>query len=207
MSLSIWLIFCGVALLTTFTPGPATLLAISTTVAMGPRRALFCSLGNAFGLILLSGIAAAGMGIILATSAAAFTVLKFAGAGYLVYLGVRQWRSRNGMFSTAQPMVTAGAGWKLFAQGSAVALTNPQGILFFSALFPQFLSSEASFAEQFIVLTVTFSFCSILSQLFYVLLAHRVRNQLACPRRIRLFNRVSGGLFVLLGCILLRRTA
>jgi threonine/homoserine/homoserine lactone efflux protein len=104
-------------------------------------------------------------------------------------------------------MLTASAGWKLFAQGIAVALTNPQGILFFSALFPQFLSSEVSFTEQFIVLTITFSFCSILSQLFYVLLAHRVGNQLDCPRRLRLFNRVSGGLFILLGCSLLRRTA
>jgi threonine/homoserine/homoserine lactone efflux protein len=89
MSLSNWLIFCGVALLTTFTPRPATLLAVSATIATGPRRALLCSLGNAFGLILVSGIATAGVGILLATSATAFTLLKFVGAGYLVYLGVK----------------------------------------------------------------------------------------------------------------------
>ena len=71
MHLSNWLVFCGVALLTTFTPGPAVLLAISNTVAKGPRRALICSLGNAFGLFLVSAIATAGMGVILAASATA----------------------------------------------------------------------------------------------------------------------------------------
>jgi threonine/homoserine/homoserine lactone efflux protein len=204
MNTSNWLVFCSVALLTTFTPGPAVLLAISNSVARGPRRALIGSLGNALGLFIVSGTALAGLGIVLATSASAFTLLKLAGAGYLIYLGVRQWRNQASAFAAASTSPAHSTGWRLFAQGVSVALTNPKGILFFSALFPQFLTQEAPLLEQFVVLTTTFSVCALLSHTFYALLAHKLRRQFASPRRARLFNRISGGLFVLLGLSLLR---
>jgi homoserine/homoserine lactone efflux protein len=204
MLLSNWLVFCSVALLATFSPGPAVLLAISNSVAKGPRRALICSLGNALGLFLVSGIAMAGMGVLLATSASAFTVLKLAGAGYLVYLGVRQWRQQGSSFSTANVAPTPSAAWRLFGQGISVALTNPKGILFFSALFPQFLTQDAPLIDQFVVLTTTFAICAMISHTFYALLAHKLRGQFSSPRRARLFNRVSGGIFVLLGLSLLQ---
>jgi len=204
MNLSNWLVFCSVALLTTFSPGPAVLLAISNSVSKGPRRALICSLGNMLGLFIVSGIAMAGMGVVLATSASAFMLLKFAGAGYLIYLGVKQWRTKTSAFSVAEAPATSNAGWKLFVQGVSVALTNPKGILFFSALFPQFLTQEASLVEQFLVLTTTFSVCALISHGFYVLLAHKLRYQFSSPRRAKLFNRLSGAIFVLLGLSLLR---
>jgi len=204
MNLSNWLVFCSVALLTTFLPGPAVLLAISNSVSKGPRRALICSLGNVLGLFVVSGIAMAGMGVVLATSASAFMLLKFAGAGYLIYLGIKQWRNKSNAFSAVDAPVTSNAGWKLFGQGVSVALTNPKGILFFSALFPQFLTQDASLVEQFLVLTTTFSLCALISHAFYVLLAHNLRDRFSSPRRAQLFNRLSGGVFVLLGLSLLR---
>jgi homoserine/homoserine lactone efflux protein len=204
MTLSNWLIFCGVALLTTFSPGPAVLLAISNSVAKGPRRALICSLGNALGLFIVSGVSMAGMGVVLATSASAFTLLKIAGAGYLIYLGLKQWRNQASAFCAVPSAPTPNAAWRLFGQGISVALTNPKGILFFSALLPQFLTPEASLLQQFLVLTTSFSVCALISHTFYALLAHKLRNQFASPWRLRLFNRLSGGLFVLLGLGLLR---
>jgi homoserine/homoserine lactone efflux protein len=204
MHISNWLIFCSVALLATFSPGPAVLLAISNSVAKGPRRALICSLGNALGLFVVSGVTMAGMGVVLATSASAFTILKIAGAGYLIYLGIKQWRNQTNAFSTENASPAPNAGWRLFGQGVSVALTNPKAILFFSALFPQFLTQDAPLFEQFVVLTITFSVCALISHTFYALLAHNLRSQFESPRRARLFNRVSGGLFVLLGLSLLR---
>jgi homoserine/homoserine lactone efflux protein len=204
MTLSNWLIFSGVALLTTFSPGPAVLLAISNSVAKGPRRALICSLGNALGLFIVSGVSMAGMGVVLATSASAFMLLKIAGAGYLIYLGVKQWRNQSSAFCAVPSAPTPNAAWRLFGQGISVALTNPKGILFFSALLPQFLTPEASLLEQFLVLTTSFSVCALISHTFYALLAHKLRNQFDSPWRVRLFNRLSGGLFVLLGLGLLR---
>ncbi|HAT32483.1 MAG TPA: lysine transporter LysE [Janthinobacterium sp.] len=207
MHLSNWLIFCSVALLVTFTPGPGVLLAISNAIAVGPRRAMISSLGNALGIFIVSGVAMAGMGVVLATSAAAFLALKLAGAVYLIYLGVKQWRSKGSILvvpdaprASAKPRLAR----RLFTQGLTVALTNPKAILFFSALFPQFLTQDAPILEQFAVLTTTFALCAMLAHAFYALLARVLKSRFASPRRARLFNRTSGGLFVVLGLGLLR---
>ncbi|NBV18089.1 LysE family transporter [Janthinobacterium sp.] len=210
MHLSNWLLFCSVALLVTFSPGPAVLLAISNAIAVGPRRAMISSMGNGFGLFIISGVAMAGMGVVLATSATAFMLLKLAGALYLVYLGIKQWRSKASIVAAA-PVVQGAANpnsfWKLFRQGLTVALTNPKAILFFSALFPQFITPGEPVAIQFTVLTTSFVACAMLAHLFYANLARLLKTQLATPGRARLFNRICGGAFVLLGLSLLRLRA
>ena len=207
MHFSNWLLFCGVALLVTFSPGPAVLLAISNAIAVGPRRAMISSLGNGVGLFVISGVAMAGMGVVLATSATAFMLLKLAGALYLVYLGIKQWRSKTSIVADA-PVALGAANpnsfWKLFRQGLTVALTNPKAILFFSALFPQFITPGEPVAVQFTVLTTSFVACAMLAHLFYANLARLLKSQLATPGRAKLFNRISGGAFVLLGLSLLR---
>ena len=210
MHLSNWLLFCSVALLVTFSPGPAVLLAISNAIAVGPRRAMISSMGNGCGLFIISGVAMAGMGVVLATSATAFMLLKLAGALYLVYLGIKQWRSKASIVAAA-PVVQGAANpnsfWKLFRQGLTVALTNPKAILFFSALFPQFITPGEPVAIQFTVLTTSFVACAMLAHLFYANLARLLKTQLATPGRARLFNRICGGAFVLLGLSLLRLRA
>lgn len=203
MTVTNWLLFCGFALIATFTPGPAVLLAISNSVSSGPRSALVCSLGNALGLFIVSGVAMAGMGAVLATSVIAFTVLKVLGALYLIYLGIKQWRCRASVFSSAN-QVTKQAPGRMFGRGIVLALTNPKAILFFSALLPQFLTPDLPLLEQFLVLTTSFSICAVLSHVFYALMAHTMRRQLDVPTRVRMFNRVSGGVFCLLGLGLLR---
>ncbi|MDR7305418.1 LysE family translocator [Rhodoferax saidenbachensis] len=211
MHLSNWLVFCGVAFLVCFSPGPGVLLAISNAMAHGKRDWVASSLGNATGLFIISGVAMAGMGAILAVSALAFTILKVAGALYLIYLGIRQWRSQAVSFAAAESAAGsvnkatgAPASRKLYGQGMGVALTNPKAILFFSALFPQFITADAPVFEQVAVLTCTFVAMSLLSHLFYVLVARMFKGQLTNPLKQRLFNRVSGGLFVVLGLSLLR---
>jgi len=205
MAFSDWLAFLLVSLFVTFTPGPAVLLAVSNSLGVGPARAMISSLGNAVGLLLVSTAATAGLGVVLQTSATAFLVLKLLGAGYLVYLGIRQWRSGGAMFaepSGAQARASTPA-WRLFGNGLTVALTNPKAILFFTALFPQFMHAGAGAAQQFTVLTVTFAGCAVFAHAVYVLLARSVKGRLAEPRRARLLNRVFGGSFVLLGVSLL----
>jgi homoserine/homoserine lactone efflux protein len=207
MLLSNWLLFCGVALVVTFTPGPGVLLAIANSLAVGPRRAMISSLGNAAGLIVISCVAMAGMGVVLATSALAFTALKVAGATYLIYLGIKQWRSKASALSDlgdSPAAMGARTPWRLFGQGLTVALTNPKAILFFSALFPQFLTLNAPVLGQFAGLTTTFVTCAILSHTFYVLLARVLKSQFSSQRRMRWFDYASGGVFVLLGLSMLR---
>lgn len=205
MPFSTWLLFCGVALLATFSPGPGVLLAISNSVAVGPRQTVFSSLGNAAGLFLVSGAATMGMGALLALSASAFLVVKLVGAGYLVYLGIRQWRAAplrlDARVATAAQPHTPG---RLFLQGLGVAVTNPKAILFFTALFPQFLTPGASLPVQTVLLTATFTALALVSHACYVGLFRTLRRFLTEARHLRLFNRMSGGLFVLLGLSLLK---
>ena len=204
MPFSTWLLFCGVALLATFSPGPGVLLAISNSVAVGARHTVFSSLGNAAGLFVVSGLATAGMGALLAVSASAFLVVKLIGAGYLVYLGIKQWRSAPLRLEASAPANQPSAPGRLFLQGMGVAVTNPKAILFFTALFPQFLTPGPSLVTQTLLLTATFTALALVSHACYVGLFRTLRRFLTEARHMRLFNRISGGLFVLLGLSLLK---
>ncbi len=206
MSLSVWLVFLGASLLTTFSPGPAVLLAVSNSVAFGARNALVSSLGNALGIFLVSSAAMAGLGAVLRTSSTLFLAFKMIGATYLIYLGVRQWISKNNIFDqlTASSLPGDQGAARFFQQGLLVAGTNPKSILFFTALFPQFINPEASVSEQFFVLTLTFASCAIVSHCFYVTLARHIKGWFSSDARVRLFNQVSGGAFVLMGLSVFR---
>jgi homoserine/homoserine lactone efflux protein len=203
-----WLGFVSVALFVTFTPGPAVLMAISNSLSVGPRRAMVGSLGNAIGLLAVSAATTAGLGVLLSTSAQAFLVVKLLGACYLIWLGIKQWRQGERMASIADGEAaaaeTAGLSRRaLFLRGILVALTNPKAILFFTALFPQFMNHPETAMRDFVVLTVTFSLCAVLAHGFYVVLARALRRGLASPRRVKVMNRSFGACFVALGVSLL----
>jgi homoserine/homoserine lactone efflux protein len=206
MSLSLWLLFCASALVTAFSPGPAVLLAVTNAAALGMRKALLSSAGNAAGVFVVSAIAMLGLGALLKTSAWLFAALKIVGAAYLIYLGIRQWRSRLNIFD--QAVDTAGVreqtSVQLFLQGQLVATTNPKSILFFTALLPQFMTPHAPLLRQFFALTLTFATCTVVSHLCYVALARGMSGWFAHEARARWFNRIAGALFGALGIGVLR---
>ncbi|MCV2371293.1 LysE family translocator [Paucibacter oligotrophus] len=206
MSFSTWLLFLGVSLLTTLSPGPGVLLAVSNSVSQGLMRTMLSSLGNALGIVLVSSAAMAGLGAAMAASALLFAGMKLAGAGYLIYLGIKQWRSLGNVFATAprsSGLVQRSAP-SLLMQGLLVALTNPKSILFFTALFPQFIHTELPVLPQFMLLTATFVACALLSHALYASLARHVGGFFSTRRRVVWFNRGSGGAFVFLGLSLVR---
>jgi homoserine/homoserine lactone efflux protein len=205
MQLSHWLAYAGVALVSILSPGPAILLAVSNSVAYGWRRTAWSSLGNVFGVMLLAAVIIAGLGALLQTSELLFTVLKVLGAGYLIYLGVRQLRSKNNVFASADEdsAKTARSGRWLFLDGLTLAISNPKAILFFTALFPQFLDHKAALGPQFALLTGTFmvfSFCSLMS---YAAAARTTRHWFRSQRNVTIFNRSCGSMFIALGSGLL----
>ena len=204
MTPSAWLLYAFVAGAAILSPGPAILLAINNAVAGGQRLALMSSLGNVVGVGLLSGVAMVGLGALLQASAPLFTALKVAGALYLVYLGVRQWRRPvpEPADGTAEG-VTAPGRRDAFVQGLLVALSNPKAILFFTALFPQFLDHGRPLVGQFALMTATFMAISFASLAGYAALAGRARWWLRSARGKRLFRRACGSLFVVLGLGLL----
>ncbi|HYD78951.1 MAG TPA: LysE family translocator [Paucimonas sp.] len=205
MEFSTWLLYATVAIVNIASPGPAILLAISNSVAYGLRRVVFSSLGNICGGALISSLTMAGLGAVLKTSSLLFGILKLVGAAYLIYLGIRQWRSRTSLFARHDAAAPAARNNRqLFMQGFLLALTNPKAILFFTALFPQFLSTKHDLLPQYAIMTGTFmvlSFCSLMS---YALLARSAGAWLSGERNTGLFNRFAGGTFMLLGLGMLR---
>ena len=206
MESSRWAVYAVVAAIAILSPGPAVLLAISNSVRFGLRRVVYSSFGNVIGVMCVSALAMLGLGAVLKSSAFLFGVLKLIGAGYLIFLGIKQWGSSGNIFTrTADAVIEEQrSNWQLFVQGITLALTNPKAILFFTALFPQFLDSERALLPQFAILTGTFMAISFCSLMMYGLLARATRRWFAVPRHARWFNRISGGLFVLLGFGLLR---
>lgn len=203
MSLHDWLGFVAVALLVTLTPGPGVIMALSNSVAYGPRRAILGSIGNALGLLVISTATSAGLGVLLQASASAFLLLKVLGASYLIYLGFRQWQSRTSAFDGLdQPARRALSNRRLLLNGVLVALTNPKAILFFAAFLPQFIRPDSDSHAQLGLLVLTFAACSLLSHGCYVTLARVLRRQLVAPHRARLLNRLFGASFVALGASL-----
>ncbi len=206
MEFSTWLLFCAVASLTIMSPGPAVLLAISNSMTLGLRRVAFSSLGNVSGCLIVASLTMTGLGALLKTSAMLFGVLKLAGAAYLIYLGIKQWRSRSNLFAAlaAPAPHDVRSNRALYLQGFFLALTNPNAILFFTALFPQFLSAQHDLLPQFAILIASFMLLSFLSLMAYGLLAHSARRWFASPRRADCFNRGAGAMYMLLGLGLLR---
>ena len=187
-------------------PGPATMLAIRNGAAGGVRAVLPSTLGNVTGLFLLSAAAMLGLGVVLQSSALLFTLVKVAGAAYLLYIGLRHLLGRSNIApppeqATQQAPRRAS---RLYLEAALVATMNPKPILFFTALFPQFLNASESLLPQFLILTGIFMGMSLVSLLAYGALAHRARRLLRQPRIVTWLNRLVGSIFVSFGVALLR---
>ncbi|QXH54633.1 LysE family translocator [Pseudomonas maumuensis] len=203
MSLHDWFGFVVVSMVVTLSPGPGVIMALSNSLSHGPRRAMLGSLGNALGLLVVSTATSAGLGVLLQTSASAFLLLKVVGASYLIYLGVKQWKSRSSAFDQLeQPVKALVSNRRLMLNGVTVALTNPKAILFFAAFLPQFMGTGSGAHGQLGLLVGTFALCSVLSHAFYVTLAQVLKCKLAAPSRARLMNRLFGVSFMTLGASL-----
>lgn len=211
MTLSTWLLFLSVSLAAAFSPGPGVLMAISTATTMGARRAFYSSMGNALGVFIVATTAVAGLGLLLKTSVLAFGALKLAGAAYLIYLGFKAWRSASQVteatHAVTAPMAvpqTEATRLSTFRSGLLVAVSNPKAILFFTAVFPQFMPPDHVDPVRFMLLTATFTSCTLVSHFFYVACAawlkRGVRQSVA---RTRLAKRTTGVIFVGMGGALL----
>lgn len=202
MELSRWLLFIAVAVAAVASPGPAILLAISNSVRFGLSKVFLSSLGNISGLFLLSVAAIFGLGAILKTSTNLFLIVKLIGAAYLIYLGIKQWRSKANFFDEAtlqSKFVKNKSSKRHYLEGFFIAMTNPKAILFFTALFPQFLNTQESLSIQFFIMTLTLMAMSFLALMTYGLLASKAKRWFAEGERTKWFNRVLGSVFISIG--------
>ena len=202
MSIELWLLYLVAAVGLSLTPGPNGLLALTHGARFGFRRTAFTVVGGGLGFFVLIAVSLAGMGALLVASETAFTVAKWIGAAYLVYLGIQLWRAPAPVLAP-QADEAGGpreSGFRLFSEGFLVAVSNPKGIIFFAAFMPQFMTPGASYLTQLMVLGGTFVVVEILYELMLAGLAHRISPWLL--RHGRAFNRITGGTFVGIGAAL-----
>lgn len=173
MELSVWFLYVTIATLNIVSPGPAILLAVANSLSYGIRFVTFSSLGNIMGLLVLASSATVGLATLFKTYPLAFTVLKFIGAGYLIFLGIRQLRSKQNIFNTLtiDKISKHTSPRRLFMQGFFLAVTNPKPILFFAALYPQFIDGERPLLPQFVIMTITFMTISFIALMAYAYLS------------------------------------
>jgi homoserine/homoserine lactone efflux protein len=195
MSLTVWFTFVAACFVFSLSPGAGAVSTMSTSLAHGPRRALANILGLQAALALHIFIVAAGLGMLLSSSVWAFTALKFAGALYLVWLGVQKWREASTLAVPGAGRAAAGV-WELVRTGFLVNLSNPKSIVFLAAFLPQFVQHDAAQAPQYLILGLTVLAMDWLVMIGYAMLAASVRGVLSTPVAMRRGNRLFGSLFV-----------
>lgn len=192
MSLQVYLAYVAACVALAILPGPIVTLVIANGLRYGTRAALTNIAGAQLGLVIIIGVIAVGLTTLMATMGYWFEWVRFAGAAYLVWLGIKVFRSSGEMSSTEAPPPPRGG---FFLQGFLVLLSNPKVLVFFGAFIPQFVDMQQDHLPQVIVLGATFTVIAALTDGTYALLAGRA-GKLLSARRVRLVSRISGGFMI-----------
>lgn len=216
MSFKLYLSFLAASVVLIYAPGPVNLLTMNQALRAGWRRALPCVWGGTLAVLLQLALTALCLNSLVHLNEHALTVLRWAGAAYLVWLGAKQWLSRA---PAGAPAAAAEAGTAtgttiarqdtdtdraLFWRGVATSGLNPKTLLFFPSFFPQFISPTADWSLnlQFLLLATTFAVLFAGGVASMALFSHRLSRALQRPARMRAMNLVTGGLLVGMGAIM-----
>jgi len=202
MSIEVWFSFVAAALVLCFTPGPTVLVVIGQSLQHGKRSVLPLLAGALLGDVVAMTLSLMGVGVMLQASAAAFTVFKFLCAAYLVFMGVKSWRSKPK--AAVHGDDKARPGGAIFRQTFLVTALNPKGIIFFLAFFPLFINPALPALPQMFMLGGTFLLVSALGVTFYAFSAGCLGASLFSDGKRsekirRMVNRVSGGMLISAG--------
>lgn len=194
MTLETWAAFAAATAILLVIPGPTILLVISYALGQGWRTAFPVAVGVALGDFTAMTLAMLGVGALLATSATVFTALKWVGAAYLIWLGIKLFRAGGSL--NAEPRTDATSALKMLGHAWLVTALNPKGITFFVTFLPQFLDAKADFWTQMLIFEATFITLAFANALGYALIASRARSLVSDERAIGLFNKAGGTLLI-----------
>ncbi|MEX6500874.1 LysE family transporter [Pseudomonas zhanjiangensis] len=195
MALQTWLAFFVACWVISLSPGAGAIASMSAGLQYGFWRGYWNALGLQLGLALQILIVAAGVGALLATSALAFSLIKWFGVAYLAYLGYRQWQALPAEMA-AETIRPLGRPLVLVSRGFLVNISNPKAIVFMLAVLPQFLDPKAPLLGQYLLMGLTMIAVDLVVMAGYTGLASRVLRLLRSPGQQRLMNRTFAGLFV-----------
>ena len=209
MTLSTYLLYVAAVALLIATPGPTMLMCMTNALNHGPRRAMTSVAGSVTAVLVVMTLSAMGLGALLAASETAFTTAKLIGAAYLIWLGIKTFRSEASALVAADAQEGGPSRRSFYLQGLLVGASNPKAVLFFAAFFPQFLNPAAPMVPQFAILALTFMAFEFTVLTTCALSVSRLAPMLRKSGPVRWINRICGGLFTLMGGLLLltRRSA
>ncbi|QDO97274.1 LysE family translocator [Ferrovibrio terrae] len=194
VSLELWLAFIAAASIMILIPGPTTMMVLGHTMAGGPRTGALSLIGVTLGDVCAIALSMLGFSALLAASAEAFTAMKWIGAVYLVYLGIRLWRAPPMDLTPANTGKSSAR--DAILQTFLVTLLNPKGILFFAAFLPQFIDPTRPLWPQVAMLTVTMNVLAAGIQGCWIVMMGQARNRIASPRMLKNMNRAGGAMLV-----------
>ncbi|WP_120994320.1 homoserine/homoserine lactone efflux protein [Stutzerimonas urumqiensis] len=209
MTLDTWLAFFVASCVISLSPGAGAIASMSSGLQHGFWRGYWNAIGLQLGLALQIAVVAAGVGAVLATSALAFTLIKWFGVAYLVWLAIKQWQARPAELPQAGQDASSARPWSLVARGFLVNASNPKAVVFMLAVLPQFIDPARPLLEQYLVIGVTMVVVDLIVMAGYTGLAAKVLRLLRTPRQQRVMNRTFASLFVGAAALLatVRRTA
>lgn len=202
MTLSLWLSLLGASTLISFTPGAGAINTMTNSMNSGFRRSLWGIMGQQSALLVHVVIVAAGLGLLVSRSELAFTVIRYAGAGYLIYLGIRLILAKA-TGSQALGMSDREPAFSMFRRGFWVNLLNPKAIVFFLAFTPQFIRLDAPPVPQYLVFIGTIVAVDIMVMwFFFAATAKSFSRFTATERGQRILNLSFGTLFIFVAALL-----
>lgn len=201
MNLHLFAAYCLAVLILVLIPGPVVTLVVANSLSHGSRSGLTTVAGASIGNAILLAATAVGLVAFFALLSEVFEIIRWAGAAYLIWLGIKAWRS-HGAQAAAVPAAARSA-HAVFLQGFLIAITNPKAILFYIAFLPQFIDPHLPAGPQLLAMIATMIVMALVSDSAYALLAARARGWFTAPGRRRLQSRISGTLLIGVGCGLL----
>jgi len=202
MELSTWLAFFVASWAISISPGAGAVAAMSAGLNHGFLRGYMMTIGLVLGILVQVAVVGLGLGALIAASSLAYSLVKWLGVAYLVFLGIRQWRA------PAVPMVSESANGEpasarqLILRGLAINTANPKTTVFLLAVVPQLLDLGHALAPQYAVIGATIAFTDLVVMAGYTALAAKVLRLLKSARQIKAMNRTFGSLFVAAGLLL-----
>ncbi|MBE4159010.1 LysE family translocator [Vibrio parahaemolyticus] len=202
MQLDTWIYYTLAILVLTASPGPSSLLCLSKGVSSGFRLALTTALGSLSAITIILTLSFTGLGVVIASSEFVFNIIKWCGAAYLIWLGIQAFRAKQNDFSKSDSALVSTSHVSAYTSGFIVGSSNPKAIIFFTALFPQFIDPTDSLLAQYAIFAGTFVVFELSWLTFYALLGVKTSNWLFEAGRAKLFNRLTGGVFISAGVML-----
>ena len=199
MTFELWIAFVAASTALLLIPGPTVLLVMSYALGQGRRVALATVAGVALGDLIAMTASLAGLGALVLASAQLFVVLKWLGAIYLIYLGIKLFRSASSARLGDTAAMSGIPSKGVFGHAAAVTALNPKSIVFFIAFVPQFIVPTQPLMPQFVILVVTFVGLAAINALAYALLADQLRNKISRPAVIGWLTRFGGAALVTMG--------